>query len=87
MRKQRVILEHQADAAGLGRLVAAFAFDQPTADKDEPRIGALQPRGNAQSGGLAAAGGTEQAEDLAALGVESDAIDRETRAEPARDAP
>ena len=87
MREKRVILEHQADTAGLRRLVAALAFDQPAADEDEPCVRALQSCGDAKSRGLAAAGGTEHAEDLAALGVQSDVIDRETHAEPARDAP
>jgi hypothetical protein len=87
MREKRVILEHQADTAGLRRLVAALAFDQPAADEDEPCVRALQSCGDAKSRGLAAAGRSQKAEDLAALDIQRDMIDRETQAEPARDAP
>jgi hypothetical protein len=87
MRKERVILEHQANAAGLGRLVAARPFDQLGANENEAGIGALKPGGNAQGGGFAAAGRTEQAENVTAFDIEADVVDREARAEPARNAP
>jgi len=66
--------------------VAALPFDQAATDKDKARIGVLEPGGDAQCRGLAAAGRTEQAEDVTALDIEADAIDRKARAEPARDA-
>jgi hypothetical protein len=87
MREQGIILEHQADAALLGRNAAALALHQPAADKDAAFIGTFEPGGDAQSGGLAGARGTDQADDLAALYVQRDMIDRKPRAEAARNAP
>ena len=86
MRKQRVILEHQADAPRLGRLVTALAFDQAAADEHQAGIGALEAGGDAQGGRFATAGLAEQAEHLAARDIERDAVQRHARAEALGDA-
>src|SRR5262249_39062136 len=69
---EAVALEHHGDAAGAGRQVV----DHVTADHDVPRGLLLEPRDDAQQGGLAAAGGPEQDHELAVARLQADAVDR-----------
>src|SRR5579871_6885959 len=85
MRKQRVILEHQADAAGLGRLMTALAFNQASADKDESGIRPFEARSDAQRRGLAATRRAKKANNLTARDIEADAVHRRAAAKAPRD--
>jgi hypothetical protein len=67
--EERVVLEHHPDAARLGRRPGRTRDDPPT-DLDRPGVRSLEARDRAQQGRLAAAGGTEQREDLTACDVE-----------------
>ena len=60
VRKQRVVLKHHADAAGLGGDVGINAADDRFGQPDLTRRGALQPGDGAQQGGFAAARGADQ---------------------------
>src|SRR3954452_13227705 len=71
MREKRVVLEHDADGAAVRRQMV----DDMVADDDTAFGLADEARDNAQQGGLAAAGRTEQRDDLAALHVEIDVLD------------
>jgi hypothetical protein len=61
VRPERVVLEHEADAAPLGRDVG----DAPFADEDVAARRGEEAGNGAQRGGLAAAGGAEQGHQLA----------------------
>jgi hypothetical protein len=66
VRKQRVVLEHHADAARLGRQMhAAAASDSTAVHGDAPGVAALQPGHGAQQRRLAAARRADQHADLA----------------------
>lgn len=60
VRVERVVLEHHGDVPVLGRQVG----DVAVADADGAAVDVLQPREHPQRGGLAAAGGTDQDEEL-----------------------
>jgi hypothetical protein len=79
VREQRVVLEHHADAAGLGRHVDGGAADELMRQRDTAGLGALQARDGAQQGGLAAARRPDQDPDLACLQAERHAVDRGLR--------
>ncbi len=72
--EEREVLEHQADAAGLGRDVAGGVGDHPAGNRHRARVLALDPGGDPQQRGLAAAGGAEQAGDLAGAELERDIV-------------
>ena len=84
--KQRVVLEHQADAPGLGRLVTAFAFNQPAADKYEAGVGTFEAGGDAQRCRFATAGLAEQAEDMTPRDIQGDTVQRHACAKALGDA-
>src|ERR1051326_3161374 len=84
MRKQRVILEHQAHTAGLGRLMTAFSFNQASADEDQSGIRPLQPCRDTERGRLATARWTEKTNNLAARNVEADSVYRRAAAKAPR---
>jgi hypothetical protein len=63
VRKQRVVLEHHADAAFLGGQHPAGAADDFAADADFAALDRLEAGDAAQRCGLAAAGGAEQTAD------------------------
>ena len=84
MRKQREVLEHQANAALLRRHEAVGAGDLLVVDQDAATARALDAGGDPKQRGLAAARGPEQADDLARLDVEAHMIEREPLAEAAR---
>jgi hypothetical protein len=65
VRKQRVVLEHHADAPQLGCERAARAADHLATEADLAGTHRLQPGNGAQQGGLAAAGRADQHADLA----------------------
>jgi hypothetical protein len=67
MREQRIVLEHHANASGLGGKLDHSIRDGLAVEADAARIGRLESRDQAQHGGLAAAGGTKQAGDFAGL--------------------
>src|SRR5262245_59056284 len=72
VRAERVVLEDDADVAEVGQHVVHHLVPQhhlPTARRQEPRDALEQ-------GGLAAAGGSQQGDELAARDVEGDAVDR-----------
>ena len=77
MRKQREILEHQADAAFLGRDEARGPGDLLAVDEDAAGGGAFDAGGKAQKRGLAAAGGAQQAHDFARRNGERDIVQRD----------
>ena len=85
MGEQREVLEHQADAALLGRHEAVRPRDLLIVDQHAASGGALDAGGDAKQSGLAAARRPEQAHDLAGLDVEAHMIEREPLAEAARD--
>ena len=63
--KQSVVLEHQADAAGLRRLISTAAGHAPVIDADLAGIGRVEPGDQAQQRALPAAGTAENGQDLA----------------------
>ena len=76
MRKQCVVLEHDADRAAVRRQ----RVDDVVAD-DDPSLRLRDKAGDdPQQRGLAAAGGAEQGDDLAPFDVEIDVLDRERAA-------
>jgi hypothetical protein len=75
-------LEHHRQVAGLGRQRVHAAGT----DADLPRVGAFQPRQDAQEGGLTAAGRAEDGEELAFRRFERNAAQHLGRAEPLADA-
>ena len=72
VRKQGVVLEHQAQAAALGRQRQAPAGIEPQrlAAGDASGGRPVEPGDAAQQGGLAAAGGAHQGQQLAGLAAE-----------------
>ncbi len=70
MRKQREILEHQADRALLGRQEDRRAGDLAVVEQDAAGRLRLDTGGNAQQRRLAGAGGPQQAKHFARLGGE-----------------
>lgn len=71
VRVQRVVLEHHGDVPVLRRQVG----DVPVTDPDGPAVDVLQPREHAQGGGLSAAGGADEDEELAVLDGDVELID------------
>ncbi len=63
VREERVVLEHHADAALLGRHANRGAGDDAAAEGDRAALHRLEAGEAAQHRGLAAAGGAEQAAD------------------------
>ena len=81
VRVERVVLEHHRDVAVLGGEVR----DVAVADADGARRDVLEAGEHAQRGGLAAAGGADEDEELAVLDVEVERVDggdRRPRVEP-----
>jgi hypothetical protein len=74
--EERVVLEHDADPALLGRDGAAGTRHDLSAQGDGARVGALEPGDEAQRGGLAAARRAEQREDLAFRHPEREVVHR-----------
>ena len=72
MRKQRVALEHHVDRPPVGR----HAGKVRAVEQDAALVRRLEAGEQAQQRGLAAAGGTEQREELALVDVERQAVDR-----------
>ena len=70
MRKQREVLEHQSDAAPVGRHVDARPRHDPVVDADGTAVDALDARRRPQDGRLARAGFAEEADDLAGHEIE-----------------
>jgi len=84
MGKQRVILKHQADTARFRRLEAVGPGNLLPVHQD-PSRGRLVNSGNQpQQGGLAAARGTQQAQNLPRADVEADIDQRVLLAEAPR---
>ena len=73
VREQRVVLEHHAHAAAVGRGPGAVAGDLRAVDLDAAGVGALEAGEHAQSGRLAAAGRAAEGDDLAARDVRGSA--------------
>ena len=82
VRKERVVLEHHADLAAMGR--------QPghvhAVDPDRAGVGRLEPGDQVQGGRLAAARGAEERQELARLDRERQLVDRRHGAESLREA-
>ena len=76
VREQRVALRHEADVPVLGLHPVPRAGDGPLVDADRPGVGALEPGDEPQQRRLARAAGAQQREQLAALHVEGDVVDR-----------
>ena len=73
MRKQRVVLEHDADTAAVGRqVIDALAVEQHAALRLADEAG-----NDAQQGGLAAAGRSQQRNELAGANRKLHGIDGE----------
>ena len=70
-RVERVGLEHHGDVA----VLRLDRIDQPVADADLARGHGLEPGDHGQQGGLAAAGGADQRDELARAGLEVDALE------------
>ena len=85
VREQREVLEHEPDAALLGRHEAVGPRDLLIVDQHAAAGGPLHAGGDAKQSGLAAARRPEQADDLARRDVEAHMIEREPLAEAARD--
>ncbi len=83
MRKQRVVLEHDADVAPVRRRAGDVATRQFDA---RPASGAVQPGDQAQQGGLAAARRPQQRDEFAARDRQIDAIEHGRGAEALGDA-
>jgi hypothetical protein len=71
MRIERIVLEHHGDVAILGRDV----IDDAVADRDLAAGDFLQPRDHAQESRLAAAGRTNEGDELAVADVDGNAMD------------
>ena len=79
--EQRVVLEHEADAALPGRHVG----DVPAAEQDAAMVDRAQAGERPQQRALAAAAGAEQHEELARRDVQRDVIDDRRAVIPLRD--
>ena len=75
--EEREVLEHEPDAALLRRDETVGACDLGIIDEDAAGGGALDAGREAEQRGLAAAGGTEQAEHLARRDVDRDLVERQ----------
>ncbi len=75
VRKQRIVLEHHADAALLGA-DPATAGDDLAGDLDLALVGAVEPGDQAQRGRLAAAAGADDQQDLAGRDLEVELAQR-----------
>ena len=71
VRVQRVVLEHHRDVPVLRRQVR----DVAVTDADGAAVDVLETREHAQGGGLAAAGGADEDEELAVLDVDVELVD------------
>src|SRR5690606_27844904 len=83
MRVERVVLEHHGDVPVLGREMG----DLPLADPDAALVDVLEPREHPQGGGLPAAGGPDEDEELAVPDLDVELVDGgglSTRVEPGR---
>ncbi len=76
-RNKRVVLEHETDVA-ITHVVPGYVF---TVEHDVALIRRFQAGNDPQQRGLAAARGTEQRDELAALDVQADVIQRLERIE------
>jgi hypothetical protein len=85
MRKKREILEHQPDAAFLGRDEARGPSDLLAVDEDATCGGAFDAGGKAEKRGLTATGRAQKANDLAGRDGERDIVQGEGVAEAALD--
>ena len=74
--EERVVLEHDADAARLGRHEAPGARHHLAAEAHRAGVGGLEAGDEPEGGGLPAAGGAEQGDDLALLDREGQAVHR-----------
>ena len=72
MREERVILEHEADAAPVRR----DSGEIESVEQHSSRIGALQPGDHAQQRRLARPAGAEHRDHLAGADVERGAVER-----------
>jgi hypothetical protein len=79
--KDRVVLEDEADIAALRRKKRHVVAGQP----DRPFVGQREARDHAQDRALAAAGSTEQNEELSRLDLEGHAVDGHLRRVALRD--
>ncbi|MCY1379944.1 hypothetical protein D9M69_677130 [compost metagenome] len=79
MGKQRVVLEHHANAALLGRHVVLAVAHGLAFERDAAAAGALQPGHGAQQRGLAAARGADQHADVASAQAQRHAVHRRLR--------
>ena len=84
VREQREVLEHQPDAAPLGRHETVRPRHLLAVDQHAARGRALDAGGDPEQGRLAAARRSEQAEDLRRRDVEADAVERQGVAVAAR---
>ncbi|MCY1291882.1 hypothetical protein D9M70_410860 [compost metagenome] len=75
VREQRIVLEHHADPPLLRRQGEAGAGDDLAAELDLALVHRLETGDGAQRGGLAAAGGAEQAADVAGVEVQVELLD------------
>ena len=73
MREQGVMLKHNIDAAGIGRLVV----HNRAANADLTAVGGFQPPNQAQRGGLTAAAGPEQGKEFALVDGQSQIVYRQ----------
>jgi hypothetical protein len=72
VRVERVVLEHHRDVAVLGRQVRDVAL----ADADRTAVDVLEPGEHPQRGGLPAAGGADQDEELPVADLDVELVDR-----------
>ena len=78
--EQLEVLEHHAYTLAQPENGAAAALDVDALEGDAPAVDRLQPVGAAQQRRLARAAGADQADDLAAVNLEADAVERHQRA-------
>ena len=79
--EQGIALEHHADVS----LFEGHVVDDAAADRDFPGCRALVPADHPQGGGLAAAAGADEKQELTVVDVESDVIDGQRVAKPLAD--
>ncbi|MNC47103.1 hypothetical protein D3C75_961480 [compost metagenome] len=70
MPEQGIVLEHKPDMPLLGRQMV----DHLPVEPDLPRVRLLQSRQHTENGGFSAAGGSQEADQLALLDAEADVI-------------
>ena len=81
--EQRMLLEHQADAAVLRWQRAGGSVDRPAGQLDRAGVGSLEAGDDAQQRRLPAARRAEQGGQRAVRDVEVDAVERDDRSEAA----